>query len=444
MRTVDIIMKKRSGEVLSAEELQFVIEGYVQGTIPDYQVSALLMAIFFRGMNAEETATLTTLMLNSGDTMNLAGIRGPFVDKHSTGGVGDKISLPLAPIVAACGAKVPMMSGRALGHTGGTLDKLESIPGYCTNLNLDQFREGLVNEGFSMTGQTSRVVPADKKLYALRDVTGTVESIPLITASILSKKVAEGADSLVFDVKSGPGAFMKTFEDARALAQSLVNTGAAMGKKVVAVISDMSQPLGNKVGNFFEVEEALDCLEGNGPEDVMSLTYRLGAWMLVASGIVDTVPEGEQRCAEAVASGKAMDLFLKNIRRQGGDVEKMLALRGKLRSPYAQELIAPESGRISLIDAWKIGVAGVYLGVGRNTTEDPVYPDVGFIFEKKAGNMVKKGERIAMIYSKDNESLIPALELAKSSVKIETDPSRQTGKSSSTPVSLILEEISAS
>lgn len=444
MRTVDIIMKKRSGEVLSGEELQFVIEGYVQGTIPDYQVSALLMAIFFRGMNPAETASLTSLMLNSGDVMNLAGIPGPFVDKHSTGGVGDKISLPLAPIVAACGAKVPMMSGRALGHTGGTLDKLESIPGYCTNLSIEQFREGLVNEGFSMTGQTSRVVPADKKLYALRDVTGTVESIPLITASILSKKVAEGAESLVFDVKSGPGAFMKTYEDARALAQSLVSTGTAMGKKVVAVITDMSQPLGNKVGNFFEIEESLDCLEGRGPEDVMSLTYRLGAWMLVASGIADTVAEGERRCAEAVASGKAMELFLKNVRRQGGDVEKMLALRGELRSPHAQELTAPESGRIAFIDAWKVGVAGVYLGVGRNTTEDPVYPDVGFIFEKKAGDMVKKGERIAMVYSKDDESLVPAMELARSSVKIETAPSRQTGKPGSGPASLILEEITAS
>lgn len=237
---------------------------------------------------------------------------------------------------------------------------------------------------------------------------------------------------------------MKTYEDARALAQSLVSTGTAMGKKVVAVITDMSQPLGNKVGNFFEIEESLDCLEGKGPEDVMSLTYRLGAWMLVASGIADTVAEGERRCAEAVASGKAMELFLKNIRRQGGDVEKMLALRGKFRSPHAQELTAPENGRISFIDAWKIGVAGVYLGVGRNTTEDPVYPDVGFIFEKKAGDMVKKGERIAMVYSKDDESLIPAMELARSSVKIETSLGRQTGKPGSGPASLILEEITAS
>lgn len=444
MRTVDIIMKKRSGEVLSSAELQFIIEGYVQGTIPDYQISALLMAIFFKGMTAEETATLTTLMLNSGDVMNLAGIPGPFVDKHSTGGVGDKISLPLAPIVAACGARVPMMSGRALGHTGGTLDKLESIPGYHTNLSLEQFREGLVQDGFAMTGQTSRVVPADKKLYALRDVTGTVESIPLITASILSKKVAEGADSLVFDVKSGPGAFMKTFEDARALAQSLVNTGTAMGKKVVAVITDMSQPLGNKVGNFFEIEESLDCLEGKGPHDVMSLTYRLGAWMLVASGIAKSVAEGEQRCAEAVSSGKAMELFLHNVRRQGGDVDTMLSLRGNYRSKHAMELVARETGRITFIDAWKVGVAGVHLGVGRNTTDDPVYPDVGFIFDKKAGDMVQKGERIATVYGKNQESLLPALELAASGIQIQTTLGNQSESSHTEPASLILEEITAS
>ncbi|MHB0897905.1 MAG: thymidine phosphorylase, partial [Spirochaetales bacterium] len=285
MRAVEIITKKRSGLALSDEEIGFIIEGYVSGSIPEYQVSALLMAIFYKGMTPNETASLTSRMLRSGDVMDLSGIPGPFVDKHSTGGVGDKISLPLAPIVAACGAKVPMMSGRALGHTGGTLDKLESIPGYRTVLDLPAFRAGILADGYAMTGQTARVVPADKKLYALRDVTATVESIPLITASILSKKVAEGADALVFDVKSGPGAFMKTFDEARALAKSLVNTGTAMGKKIVALITDMSNPLGRTVGNFFEIEETLDCLEGKGPADVMELVDRLGAWMLIVSGI---------------------------------------------------------------------------------------------------------------------------------------------------------------
>jgi len=435
MRAVDIIMKKRSGQALSDEEIGFVINGYVDGTIPEYQISALLMAIFFKGMTPAETATLTTQMLRSGDVMDLSGIPGPFVDKHSTGGVGDKISLPLAPIVAACGARVPMMSGRALGHTGGTLDKLESIPGYSTSLNLDQFRAGLIADGFAMTGQTARVVPADKKLYALRDVTATVESIPLITASILSKKVAEGADSLVFDVKSGSGAFMKTLVDALALAKSLVSTGTAMGKRIVAVITDMSEPLGLTVGNFFEIEESLDCLEGKGPKDVMELVYRLGAWMLVASGIAKTVTEGEAMCLDAVGSGKARALFLSNVSRQGGDADRLLALRGSWRSPWKTELLAPRSGYIDSIDAWKIGLAGVHLGVGRNTTTDRVHPDVGFIFEHKKGDFVRKDDRIAMMYGKDEESLSPSLSLAAEALRI----------SPNAPVStkLVLEELSA-
>lgn len=436
MRAVDIIMKKRSGQALSDEEIGFVISGYVGGTIPEYQVSALLMAIFFKGMTAEETASLTVQMLRSGDVMDLSNIPGPFVDKHSTGGVGDKISLPLAPIVAACGARVPMMSGRALGHTGGTLDKLESIPGYTTSLDLGQFRAGILADGFAMTGQTARVVPADKKLYALRDVTATVESIPLITASILSKKVAEGADSLVFDVKSGPGAFMKTFGEAQALAKSLVSTGTAMGKRIVAVITDMSEPLGRTVGNFFEIEESLDCLEGNGPKDVMELVRRLGAWMLVASGIAKSVTEGEAMCMGAVESGKARALFLSNVSRQGGDADKLLALRGSYRSAFKTELLAPENGYIDSIDAWKIGLAGVQLGVGRNTTEDSVYPDVGFIFERKKGDRVAKGDLIATIYGKDEASLAPSLNLAAEALRISSN--------SPAPTKLVLEELSAS
>jgi pyrimidine-nucleoside phosphorylase len=436
MRAVDIIAKKRSGLELSDSEIGFIIEGYVDGTIPEYQVSALLMAIFFKGMSAAETASLTERMLRSGDVMDLSGIPGPFVDKHSTGGVGDKISLPLAPIVAACGAKVPMMSGRALGHTGGTLDKLDSIPGYRTSLELSQFREGIIGEGFAMTGQTARVVPADKKLYALRDVTATVESIPLITASILSKKVAEGADSLVFDVKSGPGAFMKTFEDARALAKSLVGTGEAMGKRIVAVITDMSEPLGNTVGNFFEIEETMDCLEGAGPADVMELVNRLGAWMLLVAGKAADIDEGEAKCRSAVASGKARGHFLANVRRQGGDVEKFLALRGAWHSPYSTELRAPASGYIQTIDAWKIGLAGVQLGVGRNTTDDAVSPDVGFIFGRKRGDKVSAGDIVAKVYGKDEASLVPAMALANSALRV--------GEEKPAISRLILEEISAS
>lgn len=435
MRAVDILMKKRAGETLTEAEIRFIIDGYVKGEIPDYQISALLMAIFFRGMTAKETAILTETMLDSGDRMDLSGIPGPFVDKHSTGGVGDKISLPLAPMVAACGVKVPMMSGRALGHTGGTLDKLESIPGYRTGLELSEFRKGLIEDGFAMTGQTARVVPADKKLYALRDVTATVESIPLITASILSKKVAEGADGIVFDVKCGSGAFMKTYNDAKALASSLVATGTAMGKRVVAVLTDMSQPLGYKVGNFLEIEETLDCLEGKGPQDVMELTFRLGAWMLVLGGAAETIKEGRARCEEAISSGAALERFYRNVVRQGGNVGEMLKRRGSWRSDFARELKAENDGYIESIDALDIGLAGVYLGVGRNRTEDNVSPTAGFIFEKKRGDLIKKGDRIAIAYGKDEASLDPVMALARKAVSI--------SKEAPQPLSLVIEEITA-
>jgi len=435
MRAVDIIMKKRSGEALNDEEIRFIVEGYVRGDIPDYQVSALLMAIFFRGMTPKETAILTEIMLDSGERMDLSGIQGPFIDKHSTGGVGDKISLPLAPMVAACGIRVPMMSGRALGHTGGTLDKLESIPGYVTALELPAFRKGLIEDGFAMTGQSARVVPADKKLYALRDVTGTVESIPLITASILSKKVAEGAEGIVFDVKCGSGAFMKTHEDAKALAESLVATASAMGKRVVAVLTDMSQPLGYKVGNFLEIEETLDCLEGKGPDDVMELVYHLGAWMLVLGGVARNIDEGRVRCEKAIGSGAALDLFYRNILRQGGSVSEMLARRGTWRSEFFREIRADREGFIASVDALKIGLAGVHLGVGRNRTDDQVSPTAGFIFEKKRGDLVKKGELIVVAYGKDRESLDSAETLIAGAISI--------SKTAPDSVPLILEEITA-
>ncbi len=436
MRAVDIIIKKRHGESLDEKEIRFFIEGYVKGEIPDYQVSALLIAIFFQGMSAQETAALTQAMLDSGERMDLSGIPGPFIDKHSTGGVGDKISLPLAPIVAACGVRVPMMSGRALGHTGGTLDKLESIPGYITDLEPAEFRKGLLEEGFAMTGQTAHIVPADKKLYALRDVTGTIESIPLITASILSKKVAEGAEGIVFDVKCGSGAFMKGYDDAKALAKSLVATGKKMGKKVVAVLTNMSQPLGYKVGNFLEIEEALDCLEGKGPKDVMELTYWLGAWMLVLGGKAKDVSEGKSLCEEAIESKAALNLFYRNVVRQGGNLEEMQKKRGSWRSEYSMEIRADKDGYIASIDALKIGLAGVYLGVGRNRTEDSVSPTAGFIFDKKSGYHVSKGERIATLFGKDSQSLEAAFPLALDAISIEnTAPSIS---------SLILEEITVS
>lgn len=435
MRAVDVIMKKRSGEELSREEIAAIVRGYVDGSIPEYQVSAWLMAVFFKGMTPRETADLTELMLRSGKTMDLSGLEGPFVDKHSTGGVGDKVSLILAPIAAACGIQVPMMSGRALGHTGGTLDKLESIPGYKTGLTEAQFRDFIAHEGFAMTGQTAEIVPADKKLYALRDVTGTVESIPLITASILSKKVAEGAEALVFDVKSGPGAFMKTVEDAERLAQSLVRTGTAMGKRIVGVITDMSEPLGAMVGNFLEIEETLDCLEGKGPADLMEVTMRLTGWMLVAGGKAKGIEEALRMCEEALASGKPRELFMANVRRQGGDVDKMLALRGNYRSKHRSALVAPRAGYVASIDAYKIGLAGVYLGVGRDTAADPVYPDVGFVFKKKRGDRVAAGETIAEIYGKDEASLAAARPLIEASLAI--------GDAAPAAQRLVIKEISA-
>lgn len=421
MRAVDVIMKKRDGGELSRDEIAAIVNGYVSGEVPEYQVSAWLMAVFFRGMSFRETADLTDLMLRSGSTMDLSGIAGPFVDKHSTGGVGDKVSLVLAPIAAACGVRVPMMSGRALGHTGGTLDKLESIPGYTTRLDEKRFREYIGRDGFAMTGQTDAIVPADKRLYSLRDVTATVESVPLITASILSKKVAEGAEALVFDVKSGPGAFMKTVEDAERLASSLVRTGQAMGKRIVGVITDMTEPLGDKVGNFLEVEESIDCLEGRGPADLMEVTYRLSAWMLVAGGVAKDVDAATKLCEEAVASGRALELFMRNVRSQGGDVDRMTAMRGSFRSKHVRELRSPASGYVRSIDAYKIGLAGVYLGVGRNKTSDPVAPDVGFVFERRKGAAVAKGDLVATVYGKDAASLDAAWPLVTEALSVGPD-----------------------
>lgn len=418
MRAVDIIMKKRGsllnpkGSELTAEELKFLVGGYVAGEIPDYQVSAWLMAVYFNGMTFSETGHLTNIMLHSGDVIDLSGLQGPFVDKHSTGGVGDKISLPLAPIVAACGLTVPMMSGRALGHTGGTLDKLESIEGYKVGLTPDEFREYLKKTGFAMTGQTKKIVPADRLLYALRDVTGTVESIPLITASILSKKVAEGSDALVFDVKYGSGAFMKTQEAAEELAFSLVKTAQAMGKKSSALITNMNTPLGFKTGNFLEIEETVECLQGKGPKDVMDLTYALGAEMLILGGKATSKEDALAKCKAAVESGKALELFYENVALQGGNPEQLKKQIGTRRSTYKRTITAKQDGYIS-IDAFKAGLAGVTLGVGRNRTDEAVCADAGFILHKVQGDKVSKGDLIMEVFGKDETcftSALPALE----------------------------------
>lgn len=446
LRAVDIIMKKRGnplesqGQELNQQELEFLIKGYVEGSIPDYQISAWLMAVYFNGMSFAETANLTSIMLHSGQVMNhhntgIPNLVGPFVDKHSTGGVGDKLSLPLAPIVAACGqldsrfqVQVPMMSGRALGHTGGTLDKLESIEGYRVGLQVEEFQKLIARTGFAMTGQTKDVVPADRLLYALRDVTATVESIPLITASILSKKVAEGSDGLVFDVKYGSGAFMKTKDDAQALAESLVGTAKAMGKKATALITNMESPLGKKIGNFLEIEETIECLQGTGPADVMDLTYALAVEMLMLAQELNpsvtnpaTKEEALAACKAVVASGKALQVFLQNVQDQGGNPEKLMEQVGQRRSPFSTQVYATQEGYLNL-HAFKLGLAGVHLGVGRNRTEDDVCPDAGMILHKVQGEKVAAGDLIMEVFGKDQESLEPALALIHQAITYSASP----------------------
>lgn len=439
MRATDIIMKKRGIKVrdsegkqvlssstkLTGEEIKFMVNEYTAGRIPDYQMSAFTMAVYFSGMDFEETGALTDAMLHSGDVIELHGKDGLpvneiYVDKHSTGGVGDKISLPLAPIVAACGVKDPMMSGRALGHTGGTLDKLESIEGYNVNLSEEQFRKGILKDGYSMIGQTPNVAPADKKMYALRDVTATVESIPLITSSILSKKVAEGSDALVFDVKTGTGAFMKTLPDSEELATFLVKTAQAMGKKATAFITDMNTPLGKTVGNFLEIEETVLCLQGKGPEDIMELVYVLGAEMVLLAEKASSEAEARKMCEDAVKSGKALEIFLNNVRTQGGDPDKLMSQIGNRRSKFHAQVLAEKDGYIKL-DAFKTGLSSVYLGVGRNKSDDKVCPDAGIIMHKKTGDKVSKGELILDVYGKDEACLPQALKVLREEAITYTD-----------------------
>lgn len=446
MRAAEIIMKKRGFFVrqngkavltgnteLSKEEIKFMIDGYVSSSIPDYQISAFLMAVYFNGMTFNETAFLTECMLHSGAVLNLKDsnfpfLTGPFVDKHSTGGVGDKISLPLAPIVACCGVQVPMMSGRALGYTGGTLDKLDSINGYRTSLTPDEFKSFISKTGYAMTGQTKEIVPADRLMYALRDVTGTVESIPLITASILSKKIAEGASSLLFDVKCGTGAFMKSFEDAESLALSLVKTAKNMGKDVCALITDMNTPLGIKTGNFLEIEETLDCLKGNGPKDVMEEVFAFASEMILLAKKATSYDEALKMAQNAVSSGKAYEKFMQNVTDQGGSPSELENQYGKRRSPFKTELKAKESGYI-FIDAYKTGLAGITLGVGRNKTSDSVCAEAGIIFNAVSGTFVKKGDLIMEIYGKDNNSVQEGLNQLENAVSYTEDKNLYSKKS---------------
>jgi pyrimidine-nucleoside phosphorylase len=411
MRAVDLIMKKRDGSAFAPEEIDFLVRGFTAGEIPDYQFAALLMAIVLKGMEPKETARLTRAMIDSGDVIDLSGIPGPLVDKHSTGGVGDKISLILAPLAAACGLRVPMMSGRSLGHTGGTLDKLESIPGYRTDLSEAQFRTGLQTIGYAMIGQSESVVPADRRMYALRDVTGTVESIPLITASIMSKKFAEGAQALVFDVKCGAGAFMKTREDARSLARSLVATGAGLDRRVAALITDMDQPLGRTIGNFLEVVETIDCLTGKGPADEVDLTCRLAGWMLALGGLSADAAAGEKLAREKLASGAAWERFLKNVEFQGGDVQCVLHPEKGPRAKIVRPLKAMKPGAVQRIDAYVAGVASVILGVGRSRKEDAVLPGSGITIVKGPGEAVEAGDVLCLVHADSASKAEEALRL---------------------------------
>lgn len=397
-RAIDVIRKKRDGVELSSAEIEGLVAAYTASEIPDYQVSAWLMAVVLRGMTRPETAALTDAMLRSGEILDLSSIAAKKVDKHSTGGVGDKTSLVLAPLAAAAGVAVPMISGRGLGHTGGTLDKLEAIPGFNVNLSVKRFREVLDTCGCAMIGQTAEIAPADRKLYALRDVTGTVESPYLICASIMSKKLAEGIDALVLDVKTGSGAFMKSEKDAVYLAELMVETGERMGKQMVALITDMDQPLGNKIGNALEVAEVVDVLRGGGPDDLRELCLELGGWMLYLGGASKTVAEGKQQSDKLISSGRALGKFRQMVELQGGDPR---VIDDEKRLPQAQhsaQVLSANSGYLASMQCEQIGTACVILGGGRERKEDPVDPAVGIVLHKKVGDQVRAGEPLATIY----------------------------------------------
>lgn len=403
MRMVDIISKKRDGYALTQEEIDFAIQGYTKGDIPDYQMSALAMAILFQDMNDQERADLTMSMVNSGETLDLSAIEGIKVDKHSTGGVGDTTTLVLAPLVAAVGVPVAKMSGRGLGHTGGTTDKLDAIAGFNTEIAKEDFIRLVNTNKVAVIGQTGNLTPADKKIYALRDVTGTVDSIPLIASSIMSKKIAAGSDAIVLDVKTGAGAFMKNMEDAEALAHAMVKIGQKVNRQTMAVISDMSQPLGYAIGNALEVKEAIDTLNGEGPEDLHELVLVLGSQMVVLAQKAQTLDEARAMLEDAIKSGKAIEKFKTMIRSQGGD-DSIVDDPSKLPSaPFQIELPALTNGYVSEIIANEVGVAAMLLGAGRAKKEDEIDPAVGLVLHKKVGDAVAEGESLLTIHSNTDD-----------------------------------------
>lgn len=418
IRAVDIIRKKRDGEKLGKKEIEFIIKGALSGEVPDYQLSALLMAIYFRGMDLGETTALTEAMMKSGEILEWTFLKKPTVDKHSTGGVGDKISIALAPLVASTNLVcVPMISGRALGHTGGTLDKLESIRGYRTNLSVEEFREIVKNIGCSIIGQTEKLVPADKKLYALRDATSTIESIPLIASSILSKKLAEGVDAIVLDVKVGSGAFMPKVKEAKELAMLMVEIGKKMNKKIIALITNMDQPLGKAIGNALEVREAIDILKGNGPSDATELTLRLGSYMLYAVNVVKSPEEGYKKLKNNLYNGDGLRRLRRMVEAHGGDWNYILS-DDFIRTRYVYHITASANGYISQLETYKIGIASQILGAGRNKIDDTIDHKVGIIVNKKVGDKVDEGDIIFEVRANDENRLNQAVEILENSYKI--------------------------
>ena len=422
MLMTDIIVKKRDGFKLSADEIEFVVDGYTKGEIPDYQMSALLMAILIRGMDREETLELTMAMMHSGETLDLSGIKGVKADKHSTGGVGDKTSLILCPMVAAQGVKIAKMSGRGLGHTGGTIDKLESFPGFNTGISEETFMANVNDFGIAIAGQTADLDPADKKMYALRDVTGTVPSIPLIVSSIMSKKLAAGADVIVLDVKSGSGSFMKTEDDARELAENLTAVGKMAGKKTVAVITDMDEPLGNAIGNALEVKEAIEVLRGDKKGELLELCLTLGACILTEAGIAENDDEARQMLIRGIEDGSALNKLAQLVEGQGGDKNAVFNTDMLPSAPVRYEAICKETGYVKHISAADVGLVSMHLGGGRVTKESEIDLSVGLILNKKVGDRIEAGESLGTIHATSMEKAEQAAELLRGCYTIVPDP----------------------
>lgn len=420
MRMVDLIEKKRDGSALSRAEINFIINGFTKGEIPDYQMSAWAMAVFYQGMTYRETVDLTAAMVESGDGLDLSALSGTVVDKHSTGGVGDKTTLVLGPAVAACGVPVAKMSGRGLGHTGGTIDKLAAIPGFKTELTEKDFIKQVKDIGLAVIAQTGNLVPADKKLYALRDVTATVNSLPLIASSVMSKKIAAGAQGIVLDVKYGAGAFMKTLEDARLLARTMVEIGKSLNRKTVAVLSDMDEPLGKTVGNSLEVMEAMDVLQGKGPDDLTEVCLELGTQMLRVGGYTTGPHKGREALRRVIESGAAWDKFLEFVAAQGGDAEKTAKRQFPLAA-WRVPFLARQAGYVQAVDAYRIGRVSMVLGAGRETKESGIDPGAGLIINKKTGEWAEAGEPLAYLYSNERQKIETGCRLIETAFVLEQD-----------------------